>query len=67
MRGAAALARHLGISPLVVGLTVVAFGTSAPELAVNVTAALRGSGGISFGNVIGSNLANIGLVMKRLP
>jgi cation:H+ antiporter len=63
VRGAAALARQLGISPLVVGLTVVAFGTSSPELAVNVTAALRGSGGLSFGNVIGSNLANIGLVV----
>jgi cation:H+ antiporter len=63
VRGAAALARRLGISPLVVGLTVVAFGTSAPELAVNVTAALQGRSGISFGNVIGSNLANIGLVV----
>jgi cation:H+ antiporter len=63
VRGAAALARRLGISPLVVGLTVVAFGTSAPELAVNVTAALRGSGALSFGNVIGSNLANIGLIV----
>jgi cation:H+ antiporter len=63
VRGAAALARQLGISPLVVGLTVVAFGTSAPELMVNLTAALRGSGGLSFGNVIGSNLANIGLVV----
>lgn len=63
VRGAAALARRLGISPLMVGLTVVAFGTSAPELSVNVTAALRGSGGLSFGNVIGSNLANIGLVV----
>jgi cation:H+ antiporter len=63
VRGAAALARRLGISPLVVGLTVVAFGTSAPELAVNLTAALRGNPGISFGNVIGSNLANIGLVV----
>jgi cation:H+ antiporter len=63
VRGAAALARRLGISPLVVGLTVVAFGTSAPEMAVNVTAALRGSGALSFGNVIGSNLANIGLIV----
>jgi cation:H+ antiporter len=63
VRGAAALARRLGISPLVVGLTVVAFGTSAPELAVNLTAALRGNGDISFGNVIGSNLANIGLIV----
>jgi len=63
VRGAAALAHRLGISPLVVGLTVVSFGTSAPELAVNLTAALRGSGALSFGNVIGSNLANIGLVV----
>jgi len=63
VRGATALARRLGISPLVVGLTVVAFGTSAPELAVNLTAALRGSTAISFGNVIGSNLANIGLIV----
>jgi cation:H+ antiporter len=63
VRGAAALARRLGISPLVVGLTVVSLGTSAPELAVNLTAALRGSGELSFGNVIGSNLANIGLIV----
>jgi cation:H+ antiporter len=63
VRGAAALAHRLGISPLVVGLTVVSFGTSAPELAVNLTAALRGSGELSFGNVIGSNLANIGLIV----
>jgi cation:H+ antiporter len=63
VRGATALARRLGISPLVVGLTVVSFGTSSPELAVNLTAALRGSGGLSFGNVIGSNLANIGLIV----
>jgi cation:H+ antiporter len=63
VRGAAALAYRLGISPLVVGLTVVSFGTSAPELAVNLTAALRGSGELSFGNVIGSNLANIGLIV----
>ena len=63
VRGAADLARRLGISPLVMGLTVVALGTSAPELAVNVTAALRGSGSLSFGNVIGSNLANIGLIV----
>jgi len=63
VRGSVALARRLGISPLVVGLTVVSFGTSAPELAVNLTAAWRGSGEISFGNVIGSNLANIGLIV----
>ena len=62
VRGASRLARALGISPLAVGLTVVAFGTSAPEMAVNVRAALRDSGGLSFGNIVGSNLANIGLI-----
>jgi len=62
VRGASRLARVLGMSPLAVGLTVVAFGTSAPEMAVNVLAALRGSGGLSFGNIVGSNLANIGLI-----
>ncbi len=63
VRGASSLARDLGVPPLVVGLTVVAFGTSAPELAVNVTAALRGDAALSFGNVIGSNIANIGLIL----
>lgn len=62
VRGAARLARLLGVSPLAVGLTIVAFGTSAPELAVNLLAAIRGSGGLSFGNIVGSNLANIGLI-----
>jgi cation:H+ antiporter len=62
VRGAARLAASLGVSSLAVGLTVVAFGTSAPELAVNVLAAIRGSGGLSFGNIVGSNLANIGLI-----
>lgn len=63
VRGASALARSLGVSTLVIGLTVVAFGTSAPELAVNLLAALRGSSDISFGNIIGSNIANTGLVI----
>jgi cation:H+ antiporter len=63
VRGASALAENLGISPLVIGLTVVAFGTSAPELAVNTAAALKGSSDISFGNIIGSNIANIGLII----
>lgn len=63
VRGASALARRLGVSPLAIGLTVVAFGTSAPELAVNITAALRDSGEISFGNIFGSNMANIGLIV----
>lgn len=63
VRGATGLARALGVSPLVIGLTVVAFGTSAPEMAVNVIAAWEGRGEISFGNIIGSNMANIGLVV----
>jgi cation:H+ antiporter len=63
VRGATGLARALGVSPLVIGLTVVAFGTSAPELAVNVIAAWEDRVGISFGNIIGSNMANIGLIV----
>jgi cation:H+ antiporter len=63
VRGSASLARYLGVTPLVIGLTVVAFGTSAPELAVNLSAALTDRGDISFGNIIGSNLANMGLII----
>lgn len=63
VRGATGLARALGVSPLVIGLTVVAFGTSAPEMAVNLIAAWEGRGEISFGNIIGSNMANIGLIV----
>ena len=63
VRGASALALRLGLSPLVVGLTVVAFGTSAPELVVSVQAALAGAGGIAVGNVVGSNIANVGLIL----
>jgi cation:H+ antiporter len=57
--GASALARRLGMSPLVVGLTVVAFGTSAPELAATLAAALQGSPEVAFGNVVGSNVFNV--------
>lgn len=63
VRGSSALALRLGISPLVVGLTVVAFGTSSPELAVSVDSALRGASSIALGNVIGSNIANIALIL----
>jgi cation:H+ antiporter len=63
VRGASSLARSLGVSPLAIGLTVVAFGTSAPELAVSIGAALNGSGNLAFGNIFGSNLANIGLII----
>jgi len=63
VRGAASVARRFDISPLAIGLTLVAFGTSAPELAVNITAAFENQPGLSFGNIVGSNLANIGLVV----
>ena len=63
VRGAAALALRFGITPLVVGLTVVAFGTSSPELVVSVQAALSGNGPVALGNVIGSNIANLGLIV----
>jgi len=63
VRGAASLAERLGISALVVGLTVVSFGTGMPELIVSTQAAVDGYGGIAIGNVIGSNLSNIGLVL----
>ena len=63
VRGAARLARSLGISALVVGLTVVAFGTSAPELIVSTVAAIRGQSDVAVGNVVGSNIANVGLIL----
>lgn len=63
VRGASAIALRLGIAPLVIGLTIVAFGTSAPELAVSVKSALAGNSGIALGNVVGSNIANIGLIL----
>ena len=59
VRGASKLALSFGISPLVVGLTIVAFGTSAPELAVSAQSALSGQADIALGNVIGSNVFNI--------
>lgn len=63
VRGASRLAVSFGVSPLVVGLTVVAFGTSAPEMAVSVGAALAGSADLAIGNVIGSNIANVLLIL----
>lgn len=63
VKGAVGLAENFGISPLVIGLTVVAFGTSAPELFVSVQAALAGRSGIAVGNVVGSNIANVLLVL----
>jgi cation:H+ antiporter len=63
VRGASALALRLGITPLIIGLTIVAFGTSAPELAVSIKSALAGNSGIALGNVVGSNIVNIGLIL----
>jgi cation:H+ antiporter len=63
VRGASSIAQRFGISSLVVGLTIVAFGTSAPELAVSVYSALTGSTDLAVGNVIGSNIANILLIL----
>lgn len=61
--GAVGLARHLGIPPLVVGLTIVAYGTSLPELVVSVLSAWRGIADFAIGNIVGSNIANVGLVL----
>ena len=63
VRGAASIATRFGIAPVVIGLTVVAFGTSAPELAVSVSAGFGGDGEVAFGNVAGSNIANILLIL----
>ena len=63
VQGAVTLALHLGLSPLIVGLTVVALGTSIPETLVSVQAAIGHQGGIALGNVIGSNILNIALVL----
>jgi cation:H+ antiporter len=63
VRGASGVAVRLGVTPVVVGLTVVAFGTSAPELAVGVDAARRGEAALALGNVVGSTIANVLLVL----
>jgi len=63
VRGASRLAGRLGVDPLLVGLTIVAFGTSAPEMVVSVTAARAGNGDVAIGNVVGSNVANILLIL----
>lgn len=63
VRGAAGLAQRFGVSPLVVGLTVVAFGTSAPELVVSALASLEGQPDVAVGNVMGSTAANVGLIV----
>ena len=63
VRGSSALALRLGVTPLVVGLTVVAFGTGSPELFVSVQAALNGESGIALGNIVGSNISNVALIL----
>lgn len=63
VRGASSIARRFGISPLVIGLTIVGFGTSAPEMLVSVNAALAGQPAIAIGNILGSNIANILLIL----
>lgn len=61
--GAAAIARNMGISPLIVGLTIVAMGSSAPEIIVSINSTLNGAHGLAIGNAIGSNIANIAMVL----
>jgi cation:H+ antiporter len=63
VRGAVSLADRYGISPLVIGMTVVAVGTSAPELVVSLSAILEGSPGLAIGNLVGSNIANVLLIL----
>lgn len=63
VRGSASLALRLGLTPLVIGLTVVAYGTSTPEMIVSIQAALAGQGDIALGNVVGSNIFNIGIIL----
>ncbi len=61
--GAAAIARNMGVSPLLIGLTIVGFGTSAPEVLVSAMASLQGNPGLAIGNALGSNIANIALIL----
>jgi len=63
VKGAAAIATKMGVQPVMIGLTIVAFGTSAPELAVSVGSGLSGNADVAFGNVAGSNIVNILLIL----
>ena len=63
VRGSASIATAAGVRPLVIGLTIVALGTSAPELAVSILSAVQGRGDVAIGNVVGSNIANLGLIL----
>ena len=64
--GASATARNLGVSPVLVGLTIVGFATSAPEMLVSALAAWSGTPGLAIGNAVGSNIANLGLAVLFL-
>ena len=61
--GAAAIAQRAGLTPMLIGLTVVSVGTSAPEILISIMAAMAGSGELAVGNALGSNIANVGLVL----
>jgi cation:H+ antiporter len=61
--GASSIAKNFGVSPLLIGLTIVGLGTSAPEILVSVIASLQGNTGLAIGNALGSNIANIGLIL----
>jgi cation:H+ antiporter len=63
VRGAVRLAERMGVSPLLIGLTIVGFGTSTPELVTSVNAALVGSPGIAVGNIVGSNIFNVLVIL----
>ncbi|MFM8980512.1 MAG: calcium/sodium antiporter [Planctomycetia bacterium] len=63
VRGASAVARRLGLSPFVIGLTIVGFGTSSPEMFASISAGLQGAGDIAVGNVVGSNIFNIAIIL----
>lgn len=63
VEGATAIAEHLGVSPLIIGITIVGFGTSAPEILVSIIAVLEGTPNLAIGNALGSNVANIGLIL----
>ena len=63
VRGAVGIARIAGLSPLVIGLTIVAFGTSAPEFVTSLAASLEGAPGLAIGNIVGSNIANSLLIL----
>ncbi len=65
--GAAATARHFGMPSLLIGMVIVGFGTSAPEMVVSTLSAIQGSPGIALGNAYGSNIANIDLFLESQP